>query len=675
MTTHAIDPQAVADTPLAGALWLAQRQFAVFAADHPGAERCAGIGQGHDPGVCTDRGKHPAEPFTKTTCRDEQQIRRLFAGAPRNVGIFVGGSRGPNGAQLLVMDSDRPGAIEDTAKDLGHEHTPTMRTYTAKGHHDYYWAPPGARLGNGLGALKGRFEGDVRAGNAYVIGAGSVHATGVVYTLENPEQPPVDAPGWLLEALQVRASAPAGPATDIVIPADRHDVYTRKVVQAECDAITRAADGEQNNAINTAAFSLGALVGAGALTEGEARADLLAAARAGNHPEGRARATIDSGLRAGMAQPRHPWPPVARADTRNDFTGLLVPEPRGEAPPAPVTHASERPEPLADDKQPSENPTQARLAELRAALVDSAGLDNIADPVPLIDGVLYMDSLAWLYGKPGSAKSFVALDWAGCIGNGLPWQFRGVSAGPVLYLVAEGASGIRKRVRAWEEAFRTPMQNVTFLPMAVQLLNGVDRQALIALIKEMGPSLVIIDTQARVTVGADENSNGEMSKVVDAADQVRQVCGACVLMVHHSGKSGLDMRGASAFEGAATSIIKVTKDGEYVEIHSDKQKDEDAFETVWLRLTPVGQSVVLTARSVSPGGDEMTKNEETILAAMRDSFETTSATATNLIDVTTVPKASVYRALNSLVNRGALRNIGTEKRPIYALPSTDRGAA
>lgn len=656
---HVTELYAPAETPLAGALWLARHDFVVFAADHPGAELCAGIGYGHDANTCTDRGKHPAEPFTKTTRRDEHEVRRLFAGAPRNVGVYVGGCIGPEGEQLLVMDSDRPGAIEDTAKALGYKHTATMRVHTAKGHHDYYWAPPGARLGNGLGALKGKFDGDVRAGNAYVIGLGSVHATGVVYTLENPEQPPVAAPAWLLEALQTRASAPAGPATDIVIPADRHDAYTRRVVQAECDAIIRAANGEQNNAINTAAFSLGTLVGAGALTEAEAREDLLSAARAGNHPEGRALATIDSGLRAGMAQPRHPWPPIARADTRNDFSGLLVPEPR----------SAKSPEP---DEPPSTNPMQARLAELRAALLDSAGLDGIADPVPLIDGVLYMDSLAWLYGKPGSAKSFVALDWAGCIGSGLPWHLRRVSTGPVLYLVAEGASGIRKRVRAWEQAFRLPMNNVTFLPMSVQLLNGIDRQALVALIKDMRPALVIIDTQARVTVGADENSNGEMSKVVDAADQIRQACGACVLMVHHSGKNGLDMRGASAFEGAATSIIKVTKDGEHVEVHSDKQKDEDAFETVWLRLTPVAQSVVLTARSMMPSGDEMTKNEEIILAAMRDSFETTSATATNLMAVTDVPKASVYRALNSLVNRGSLRNIGTEKRPIYALPAAAR---
>ena len=96
------------------------------------------------------------------------------------------------------------------------------------------------------------------------------------------------------------------------------------------------------------------------------------------------------------------------------------------------------------------NPTQDRLAQLRAHLVDSGGLDAIPEPVPLVDGILYQDSLAWLYGKPGSGKSFLALDWAGCVAAGLPWGERATAHGPVLYLVAEGSGGIRRRVRAWE---------------------------------------------------------------------------------------------------------------------------------------------------------------------------------------------------------------------------------
>ncbi|MEU1772624.1 hypothetical protein ABZ501_06405 [Streptomyces sp. NPDC019922] len=108
---------------------------------------------------------------------------------------------------------------------------------------------------------------------------------------------------------------------------DRHDAYTRKALQAECDAITSAPNGDQNNTINAAAFSVGTLVGAGALSESEARGDLLAAARAGGHPDGRARASVESGLAAGMSQPRHPWPPVSNIDERRTRRSFPAPPP------------------------------------------------------------------------------------------------------------------------------------------------------------------------------------------------------------------------------------------------------------------------------------------------------------------------------------------------------------
>ncbi|MFF1743884.1 DUF3987 domain-containing protein [Streptomyces mirabilis] len=312
-------------TPVAGGVWLAEHRFASFPVDHPELIQCSGIGKGHDPATCEQRGKHPSVPFTREHTIDPARIRRLLAERPQNVGVSVGACSGPDGEQLLVVDSDRPGAIEDVAKARDETWLSTMRVRTAKGYHDYLWAPAGLKLGNGLGTLKGQFDGDVRAGNAYVIGPGSLHASGVIYTLEDPDQPPEQAPAWLLDALTSRPVAPAAPVTRVAIPTDRLDSYTRKVVQDECDAITRAPDGEQNNTINTAAFNLGTLVGTGSLTENEAREHLLAAARGGNHPEGRALPTIESGLRAGMAQPRHPWPPVGREDRRNDFSGL-VPE-------------------------------------------------------------------------------------------------------------------------------------------------------------------------------------------------------------------------------------------------------------------------------------------------------------------------------------------------------------
>lgn len=196
-------------TPLDGALWLVRHGFPVFPADHPGTEQCSGIGRGHNRATCTDRGKHPCVPFTRAHTLDEDQVQSSIGQRVRNVAVAVGACSGPDGARLLVVDSDRPNAIEDAAAAFGHRHTPTMRVTTAKGHHDYYWAPGSTQLGNGLGALRGKFDGDVRSGNGYVIGPGSVHATGVVYELADAEQPPEAVPAWLLTALLTTPEHPA----------------------------------------------------------------------------------------------------------------------------------------------------------------------------------------------------------------------------------------------------------------------------------------------------------------------------------------------------------------------------------------------------------------------------------------------------------------------------------
>lgn len=272
---------------LNAALWLAARGFAVFPADHPGLERCAGVGRNHDPSTCQDRGKHPAVAFTRTHSTDPEQLSRWFGGEPRNIGVAVGVCRGRDGTRLLVVDSDRPGALEDAAAAHGHRHTPTMRVTTAKGHHDYYWAPASMRLGNGLGALRGKFDGDVRAGNAYVIAAGSVHATGVLYELDDPERPPASAPGWLLTALQSPPERPPVAASPCGSRAGGRLLgLVRFVLQSQAGernnrlywAARRAFEQQAGPDANVASALLEAAVQAG-LTEGEARQTITSAYR------------------------------------------------------------------------------------------------------------------------------------------------------------------------------------------------------------------------------------------------------------------------------------------------------------------------------------------------------------------------------------------------------------
>jgi hypothetical protein len=326
-------------------------------------------------------------------------------------------------------------------------------------------------------------------------------------------------------------------------------------------------------------------------------------------------------------------------------------------------------EPPDQDGGPNGNPVQNRLATLQAARVDTDGLDDLPDPVPLVEGILFRDSLAWIYGKPGSGKSFVGIDWAGCVANGLPWAgVHEVSKGTVLYLVAEGTSGIRRRVRAWERHTGIRMRGVTFLPIAVQLLHGTDLRALELLVEEMRPVLIVIDTQARCTVGANENDNGEMGQVVSAADALRTASGACVLMIHHSGRNGENMRGASAFDGAATSIIKVTKNEEYVEVQCDKQKDVEDFDAVFLKMQPVLESCVLINRTASPAEEnQLSKTEQRILDVMHEVFPNEAVARARLVEVSEVASSTVYRSVAKLERLGYLVKTGSESRPAWRL--------
>ncbi|MFF3690691.1 AAA family ATPase [Streptomyces sp. NPDC002187] len=216
---------------------------------------------------------------------------------------------------------------------------------------------------------------------------------------------------------------------------------------------------------------------------------------------------------------------------------------------------------------------------LLGELIDTDGLDDIPALEPIVKNLLFKDTLARLYGESGSLKSFAALDVCGCVGTGTPWHGLETYPGEVVYLVAEGARGIRKRVRAWEQYHHRKMTSVRFLPRPVQAMDP-EWDVMIEACRRIGPSLIIIDTQARVTVGIEENSTKEMGEVVHRMEQLRTATGACVLLVHHSGHGMDRARGSSAVKGAVQTEIGVVRKGKglrdtAVTLKIGKQKDDE----------------------------------------------------------------------------------------------------
>lgn len=280
-----------------------------------------------------------------------------------------------------------------------------------------------------------------------------------------------------------------------------------------------------------------------------------------------------------------------------------------------------------------------RIAKLRAELLTSADLDNIPALEPIVEDYLFRDTLGRIYGASGTMKSFTTLDFAGCVGTGIPWHGHRTQQGSVIYLAAEGGKGIRKRVRAWEQHHVRCMENVYFLPRPVQAMDA-EWLVLIELCRQMQPALIIVDTQARVTVGVEENSATEMGRVVHRMEELREASGACVLLVHHTGHDNDRGRGSTAVKGALQTEIGVSRSGKgsdtEIRVSTGKQKDDEemgdvTFAPVIVKLkgeakedgSPV-TSLVLVQSAAPPPGTPMPGSVEAIVAQLdRESVPTT----------------------------------------------------
>lgn len=334
---------------------------------------------------------------------------------------------------------------------------------------------------------------------------------------------------------------------------------------------------------------------------------------------------------------------------------------------------------------------QPAAPALRDHLLRRSDLHKLPKPEPLIRGVLNLNSDAWLIGASGSYKSFVAIDWACRVVTGLPWNGAPVRQGPVLYIAAEGASGIEQRITAWEKAHQPVGDDLMVLPVAVQALirsgGSLDMhpawRELCALAGEVRPVLIVLDTQARMSLGARENDNGEMSLWVEAVSALRRHSGgACVLVVHHTGRNGGDARGASAIDGAQDTEWKVERVGPREEsrakLRLDKAKDaRDGVEyALWMRVIDVGfdghgqplSSLVVTIDPSAPGSAPVVRDAEINLAPNRQEVLATMRAAT-------LPEGETLTQILRKINERRKEKATQQGKPYVPMPMNSLTAA
>jgi hypothetical protein len=325
------------------------------------------------------------------------------------------------------------------------------------------------------------------------------------------------------------------------------------------------------------------------------------------------------------------------------------------------------------DEPPDDTPVLADRLLTRSAL------RTLPDPEPLVDNVLDQGTTALLYGKWGTAKTFIALDWAASVATGRSWQDRTTEQRRVLYVVGEGAFGFKGRIAAWEVGWQTAISDdsLHILPEPVNLTNTAQRNQLCALVDWGGYSVVVLDTLARCMVGADENSAKDCGIVVDAMTRVLSRTPGqrgVVLGVHHAGKDGKTLRGSSAFEAAADTVYFTARDGGVITRDREKRKDGPETDSHLLEIDPMpgtSSAVLSRSRSAPPQGGATARAEE-LYSIFLQAFSASGATSAQVRTVAMeagMSNGSVYRAIGDLLQSGRLVNTGTDKRPFYKLAS------
>jgi AAA domain-containing protein/bifunctional DNA primase/polymerase-like protein len=555
---------------------------------------------------CEYMGKRPAVGIKWSTAAasapTDATLALWFGRDPVNIAVAARWSN------LVILDEDQLGAMEQLCEAYGQSVPKTYRVRTAKGWHWYFAAPQGVDIGNAPGLLA-EFGFDVRGGKGahreaggYVVAAGSVHASGHIYVAEDDNAEVIELPGWITELLLVNPE-PSGLQKAGSTEPDREHRFTHDQAAAYVERYAigplKAAPapvgekpGGRNNALNNAALLVGHFVptfwpedwAVERLTE---LAEEIGLERHEIDP------TIRSGMRAGMAQPytlvEHD-PFMSASDSSGHEAGADAFEQA-------VRYRLEQLRVDEEARRLWAAEKRAARPSIESGLIDD--LDMIEPPKMLMDLLIPDAAIGFLSGRSGAYKSFLLTSWACCIALGRPWlgqdEFTVLEPRKTLYVAAEGAAGAAGRIRAWEATNRVSRRGeLKLYPRPIHLNDSDQAEELAEVIERHEIRHLFVDTYRRAAPGSDENNSPDFGRVFEAVARLRDDFGCGVTFADHTGHNG-DGRpvGAEAKIASSDYVLSTmysgTTRGPEVqrELFVIKLKDEESTGRWPIKLTSV----------------------------------------------------------------------------------------
>ena len=218
----------------------------------------------------------------------------------------------------------------------------------------------------------------------------------------------------------------------------------------------------------------------------------------------------------------------------------------------------------------------------------------------LLKDILPAVGLGFLVGPSKSRKSFYAVSLAAHVATGCTFCERIPRTCGVVYIAAEAPEGVRKRFKAWREENSIEGAPMDLIAAAPNLTSEDDVQDLTETLREASAQmqsngvklgLVIIDTLAASTHGADENSSTDMGGVMSRLQSVAAELNIMVLVVAHTGKDqSKGIRGWSGQYAGADVVLNVERikeDKDFSVVTVDKLKDAEDGKKFQFKLKQV----------------------------------------------------------------------------------------
>lgn len=519
---------------------------------------------------CNNIGKHPATPDGfKSASKDIEQIKRLWAGRTGlNVGIATGQESG-----IFVVDIDDKEAEAELNKLIKLPKTYTVTT--GRGKHLYFKYDKNKPVRNGAHVIENV---DIRGDGGYVAGAGSNHASGVIYEAVNPLESFADAPQGLYDLITKNKSKEFNShPTNLFL--NTKDGWTIEQVKEHLDHINPDCDYDTWVRIGMAL-----------------------------HAEGLPFYLFDDWSKRGIKydnSTRDHWKSFTAGGGVTYGTVVALAKQGGwqfkkESAAAPA-------KPNNIDPQTGEILETISLKTL--PLIYASDIKPILETNDFIEDVLCEEQFSVIYGESNCGKTFFMLDLAMHVALGKKWRGKHVEQGGVIYAALEGGHGTKNRIVAFKQHHDiTEDINLAVIPSSINFLDAQgDIQSLLQAIKQAKErigniKLIVIDTLARAISGGDENSSQDMGQMIIHADLIREITGAHIAFIHHSGKDVVKgARGHSSLRAAVDTEIEISREDEHSPsvIKVVKQREMEMIEPMGFVLNSIGLGYTKRGKEVT----------------------------------------------------------------------------